>query len=272
MTRKSVATVALSLALFCGAALAMGQTASAAAPATATTEQTRQSAAATQERSFDSLPLQEQIAWGANLVLAAAGLLGILLAIVLLRKIERQTQATETAATAAADVAQAALAQAQALLNLDRPWVLISSEPSRTAENSFTVVATNRGRSPARIIVATHTARIAAEESQLPTEPDFNHAPAGNAFEPTTLLPGESLILRTFGREEMKQVCSEDGSLERVDTWKDRIYLYGRVVYRDPRAVGDRMEHETRWCYWYVNGRQHSGLVAAGAPAYNRHT
>jgi len=254
-----VATVALSMGLFCGTAMAAGQS----VPA---------SAAATQERSFDTLPLQEQIAWGANLVLVIAGLAGIALAVVLLRKIERQTQATETAATAAANAAQAALAQAQALLNLDRPWVLISTEPSRTAENSFTVVATNRGRSPARITAAAHTARIAAEESQLPTEPDFRHAPAGNTFEPAMLLPGESLVLRTFGREEMKQVCSEDGSLERVDTWKDRIYLYGRVVYRDPRAVGDSLEHETRWCYWYVNGRQHSGLVAAGAPAYNLHT
>ncbi|MDR3723731.1 MAG: hypothetical protein P4K83_04500 [Terracidiphilus sp.] len=258
MTRKSVATVALFLAMLCGAATAKGQ-----ATPTAT---------ATQARSFDSLAPHEQIAWGANLALAIAGLAGIVLAIALLRKIERQTQAAETAATAAADGAQTALAQAQALLNLDRPWVLISTEPSRTAENSFAVVATNRGRNPARIVAVTDAAHIAAEESQLPAEPDFHRASEGNTFEPTMLLPGESLVLRSFGRAEMKQVCSEDGSLERVDTWKDRIFLCGRVLYRDPRAVGERMEHETRWCYWYVNGRQHSGLVAAGGPAYNLHT
>lgn len=264
MTRKSVATVALSLAILCGAAMAAGQ----AAPA-ATTSST---ATATQARSFDTLALHEQIAWGANLMLAIAGLAGIVLVIILLRKIERQTQATETTATAAADVAQAALAQAQALLNLDRPWVLISTEPSRTAENSFAVVATNRGRSPARIVAMTNAAQIAADESRLSAEPDFHRVTEGNTFEPTMLLPGESLVLRAFGRAEMKLVCSEDGSLERVDTWKDRIYLYGRVLYRDPRAVGDSLEHETRWCYWYVNGRQHSGLVAAGGPAYNLHT
>ena len=255
MIRKRRATAVLFFTLLAGTALTFGQ---AGNPA--------------QARSLDALPWQEQVAWGAQLALAAAGLAGIVLAMLLLRKIERQTRAAETSATAAADAAQAAQAQAQALLHLDRPWVLISTEPSRTLENSFAVVATNRGRSPARIVSSVDAACIAASEEQLPHEPEFRRAPGGGSFEPVTLLPGESFLVLTFGREEMKQVCREDGSLERVDTWKDRIYLYGRLRYRDLRAVGDQMEHETRWCCWYVNGRQHSGLVVAGPPSYNCHS
>jgi hypothetical protein len=217
--------------------------------------------------------LQDRIRWGANLLLALAGYAGILMGLSLLRKIERQTRATETAAEAAADAGRAALTEARALLVAERPWVLISTEPSRTLENGFTVLATNRGRGPARILDAIDAARIVSHEGQLPAQPEFRRtAQPGEVFEPIVLLPGESVALRTFGREDVKRVCVADGSLERVDTWEDKIYVYGRVLYADLRTSGEAAPHETLWCCWYIHGRQKSGLVMAGPASYHRHS
>jgi hypothetical protein len=223
----------------------------------------------TQENSW---PTQDRIAWGANLLLALAGYAGIAIAISLLKKIERQTRATEAAADAAADAARAALAEAEATRMAERPWVLISTEPSRTVENAFTVVATNRGRTPARVVTAADGARIAASEDGLPPEPEYRKPAPGEVFEPLVLLPGESVVIKTFGREDVKRICVEDGSLERVDTWEEKIYLYGRLTYHELRSSRTQQEFETRWCCWYIHGRQRSGLVIAGPDSYHCHS
>jgi hypothetical protein len=284
MKRKSVWIVVLSLALLGGVMSATGQTAT--QPATVTNsaaaktdcvgagcnDQPPQITIATQARAQAAWPLQDRIAWSANLLLVLLGYAGILLALSMLKKIERQSRSAETAATAAAEAAQAALAQSQAMLNAERPWVLISTEPSRTVENGFTVVAINRGRSPARIVALVDDARIAVDELRLPPEPEFSRDQPANPKEPIILLPGESVGIRTFSREDVKRICSEDGSLQRVDTWEDKIFIYGKVVYRDLRAASDKQEHESRWCCWYIHGRQRSGLVMAGPASYNRHS
>ena len=110
-------------------------------------------------------PLQERIAWGANVLLALVGYAGIMLALSALKKIERQTKFVETAATAAAESAQAALIHAQAILHAERPWVLVTVVPSPSIQNGFTVIATNRGRSPARVIEMANETRIATGRS-----------------------------------------------------------------------------------------------------------
>src|ERR1017187_3684208 len=85
--------------------------------------------------------LHEQITWIANLVLVILGYAGIMMALSLLKKIDRQTGYAETAAEAAAASSHAALMTAQAIINAERSWILISVEPSPSAENRFTVIA-----------------------------------------------------------------------------------------------------------------------------------
>ena len=94
-------------------------------------------------------PVQDRIAWGANVLLALLGYAGIMLGIQTLKKIERQSKYSESAAEiaaksaeAAAKSAEAALLHAQAIINAERPWVLITLVPSRSIENGFTVIAT----------------------------------------------------------------------------------------------------------------------------------
>jgi hypothetical protein len=215
--------------------------------------------------------VRDQISWAANLVLVLLGYVGIMLAVSVLRKIERQTRAAEEAAEAARASAEAALMQAQALQRAERPWVLVTVEPAAGRENSFTVIAVNRGRSAARIEAAKDQAILAAGEENLPATPQFPDKPAERRSAPVILLPGESLELKRFGREDVKEMCGTEDRLKRVEDWEERIYLYGRILYTDLTAVEGAASHETSWCCWYIHGRQKSGLVPAGPAAYRAH-
>jgi hypothetical protein len=217
-------------------------------------------------------PLQDRIAWGANVLLALLGYAGIMLALSTLKKIERQTKYVETAATAAAESAQAALLHAQFILHSERPWVLVTVVASPSVENGFIVVATNRGRSPARVIAISNETRIAVDESQLPGIPEYS--PVDPELPPVSiiLLPGEFTNIRSFCRDDVKGACDSEEKLRRIEDWEERIFLYGKLAYRDLMSPTEEPAHETGWCCRYIHGRQKSGLVMAGTQEYNQHT
>jgi hypothetical protein len=216
--------------------------------------------------------VREQITWVANLVLVVLGYAGILMALSLLKKIDRQTGYAETAAEAAAASSHAALINAQAILKADRSWILISVEPSPSAENRFTVTATNRGRTPAKIIDKVERTRLAMDEEHLPSAPEYTDEKRVGPNTPIILLPGESTAIKPFCRDDVKGLCDSEERFMRIETWEEKIYLYGRIIYRDLTAPVDSEAHETNWCCWYIHGRQNSGLVISGPPEYNTHT
>ncbi len=216
--------------------------------------------------------LRDRITWAANLVLVLLGYAGIMLAVSMLRKIERQTRYAETAAEAAAASAQAALLHAQSIVNAERPWLLVAVEPSLEKENRFTVVAMNRGRTPAQIETTTEHVTIAADETHLPATPTYQDEELGAPRVPIILLPGESTLLKTFSREDARGLCDSEEQFKRVEKWEEKIYIYGKIVYKDLIAPAGQQSHETAWCCWYIHGRQKSGLVISGPPAYSQHT
>jgi hypothetical protein len=216
-------------------------------------------------------PLQERISWAANLILVLIAYMGVMLGLSALRKIERQTRFGETAAQAAAESAKAALLLAQAQERAERPWIVISPEPVPGTQDSFTVVATNRGRSPARVVSLVDEIATARDESHLPPAPAFKTAPRA-PHTPSILLPGETAEIKSFSRGDVKAVCESAEELRHLEEWEVKIFLYGRLNYVDLRSVDETEMHETSWCCWYIHGRQKSGLVIAGTPEYNRHT
>lgn len=216
-------------------------------------------------------PWQERIAWGANIVLVVFGYIAIMVALSLLRKIERQTRYVETAADAAQNTAQAVLAQTQALMRAERPWVLVSVRPSQNIENGFAVMATNRGRSPARIVSTVDEIVSAVDEAHLPAIPEFKNEPVAPA-DPIILLPGETTEILSFNRADVKRISETEERLARIEKWEERIFLYGKIFYRDLTAADDTPLNESSWFCWYIHGRQKSGMVMAGPPAYNRHS
>ena len=155
---------------------------------------------------YGSWPLPDRIKWLTVVLLVIIAYVGVLLAVGTLRKIERQTRYAETTAQAAADSAKATLLFAENQARAERPWVIISAEPTPGVTDGFSVVATNRGRSPARIVSLVEGMAIVADEAQLPSAPAFKtelRAPLA----PMLLLPGESARIKTFHRDEVKSVC-----------------------------------------------------------------
>jgi hypothetical protein len=216
--------------------------------------------------------LRERITWGANLALALFAYAGIMLALSTLRKIERQTRSGEAAAEAALQIAQAALASAQAIAQSERPWLSIAIKPSMTVENSFTVMATNCGRTPARIVATAEQTVIVSEEQGLDALPEYPVGDPRDRSQPLFLLPGESTSIKSFCRDDAKGICPSEEKFKRIERWEEKIFIYGKIVYEDTVSPANEQRHETAWCCWYIHGRQRSGLVFAGPPAYNSHT
>jgi hypothetical protein len=217
--------------------------------------------------------LREKVTWAANLVLAVLGYVGIMLALSTLRKIARLAKSTEVAAAAAADAAQAALLNAQTFAEAERPWLLISVEPSPSVENGFDIKVSNRGRAPARILSNLERMIFAVDEAHLPATPEYRQeGSAGPQQVPIILVPGESSTILNFCRDDLKLICQTPERLKRVENWEEKLFLYGKVVYRDLISPPDRKIHETAWCCWYIHGRQKSGLVLDGPAGYNSHT
>jgi len=212
----------------------------------------------------------DRILWAACVVVAMESLAGIWLALSALKRIERQIVCAESAAAAAAVSAEAAFLSAQTIVDAERPWLVITVEPSPRIENSFTVMATNRGRTPATIVATAEKIKIVVDETLLPTPPEYGEPGAPRA--PIILLPGESTPIKSFSREEGKGICETEETFTRVANWEEKAFIYGKIIYRDLIAPRDKQLHETAWCCWYIHGRNKSGLVIAGPPDYNSHT
>ena len=217
-------------------------------------------------------PWHDRILWAAYLVLVILGYVAIMLALSTLKKIERQTAAAKDASSAAKDSARATLLIAQSMIDSARPWIAITVEPSRVGENNFNVLATNRGRSPATITETLENIQVAIDEAHLTSIPEYRNEKQAEPPAPVILLPGESVAIKAFGRDDLKGVCKSEETFRRVQSWEEKVFLCGKVIYRDLISPPDNQFHETTWCCWYIHGRQKSGLVMAGPPSYNLHS
>jgi hypothetical protein len=212
----------------------------------------------------------DKVLWGALLVLVILGYIGVILSLRILKNIQRQTEFGVSAAQAALQCANAALESSQAIVDSGRPWIVITIEPFLTVEHGFKVMATNRGRTPARILAKADCVKIAADETKLPPTPDYDSGKSATPFEPIILLPGESAGIRPFRRADVRSYCASDEQFRHVEKWEEKVFIYGRVIYRDLISPLDQPNHETDWCCWYAYGDK-DALVIAGPPEYNKH-
>jgi len=133
---------------------------------------------------------RDRVAWGSGVVLAILGYVGIMLGLRTLKSIDRHLLASGATSQAALESANAALALAEAIANSERPWIVVTVEPFLTMENSFKVMASNRGRSPARIVTSLDQTKVAVDEKHLPATPEFEKKDPNDEHEPIVLLPG----------------------------------------------------------------------------------
>ncbi len=214
----------------------------------------------------------DRVAWGAGIVLAVLGYAGVMLALRTLKSIDRHLQSGTATAEAAVGSASAALALAQAIANSERPWIVVTVEPFLTMENSFKVMASNRGRSPARIISSVDQVFLAVDETNLPKAPEFETIAPADEPEPIVLLPGEATGIWALNRDDLPSICKTPDALQRVERWQETLFLYGRIKYMELSSLGENNIRETYWCCRYIHGEKNSALVMAGPPVYNKHT
>ena len=214
----------------------------------------------------------DRIAWGAGILLAVLGYVGIMMGLRTLKHIDHNLELSAANAHAAAESAHAALTLAQAIANSERPWIVVTVEPFLTMENSFKVMASNRGRSPARIISTLDQVRITIDEKSLPKTPELEQPKPGEEPEPIVLLPGEATGIWALNRDDLPSLCKTPDVIKKVERWQETLFLYGRIQYMELDAASEEPPHDTFWCCRYIHGEKSSALVMAGPPEYNKHT
>jgi hypothetical protein len=173
-----------------------------------------------------------------NIGLFLAGIAGIIVGIKTLRKMERQTKATE-------DAAKAALLNAKALINRERMWIeigtqtLVLPEPHDGVEfekaAAFYTIIT-RGETPASIIESYCDTAITDSENP----PYREHGIPQIFSEGTTIDAGEA--------EDSHEAALRSLSKLQIEMIKNRmsfVHLFGYIKYRI--FTGD--EGETAFCY-----------------------
>jgi hypothetical protein len=177
----------------------------------------------------------------ANIRLFIVGIFGTRVALRTLKNIERQTKTGEDAANAAKDGAKAALLNAQAVINAERPWLLVIIESVNGPMGGFNIFVKNKGRTPA-MIAAMHIGCVRVKNiSHLPKEPPYG---LGSMVEDLIVMTDEKPLIRWIGDGAMSQMLKEDAH---IPAWEGQTFIFGRVIYRDLADPTPDRIHETRW-------------------------
>jgi hypothetical protein len=191
-----------------------------------------------------------------NIALFLVGFAGVVVALLTLRKLERQTKATE-------DAAEAALCNTQAMVHSQRPWIIVQIEEvprDNAAKTCFRLSGYNHGSTPAFVIAykGPIVVWLANPDNELPPSPDYGTSDCDASL----VLPRHKF------------------SLGEIDPWGERkvtsvelqLVVYGLIEYRD--GVTDTI-HKTAFCYRRKREKMSDmggHLVLCGPAAYNECT
>jgi hypothetical protein len=201
--------------------------------------------------------------------LVIVGFLAALAATLTLVAIKEQTKATATAADAARK-------SADALIDIERPWVLITVERpdyryiKMDGEDTLRYTGgwrmRNFGRTPARITHLAGTFECLEELSFLPKTPVYLHAPEIDVqiLAPTGNQTEDEGLSVTIPYTDEKL---PEGLWTELKAGKKKLVFYGFVAYEDPFG----RKHETRFCY-ALSTKWLSFIDIAGPPEYNKQT
>jgi len=166
--------------------------------------------------------------------------------------------------------AQGALLSAQALINAERPWIVMTIEPGKET-NEFLLKAVNRGRTPAAILSAGEGLAIIEPETVLPMIPEYSRIKKHEA--PVMVVQGEYQIVLRFNRNHLRGMCKDRDQFVQIAGCSQFTYVFGNVVYRDSLAPPYAVPHETRWCcmVWLTDDPDEF-FFTDGSAEYTKHT
>ncbi len=145
--------------------------------------------------------------------------------------------------------AKAALLNAQAVINAERAWIVVSVESP--APNQFNFIATNVGRTPANVKSIWSTSIIAKRGEVLQVPLDEKTAESLMNTPSCLIPPTASQIVFRCNTEDMEK----QGAFGRNMTFAQgfsNLWFYGRIVYSDILQPDASPLHETKWLYWHI--------------------
>jgi hypothetical protein len=188
------------------------------------------------------------------------------------KAIKRQADIGAQAALAAQDAARAAERNTDALINIERPFLLVTNIrydllPITTADGRFQnashvhVTFKNFGHSPAWAVALGGSFRAFAKPSDLPTEPEYGTTQEISTYS-NVFPPGEDQEVLSLALE------SPESDFTKVIAGELFWFAYGFIRYRD---IFGRI-HETRFCVASSRGNAIVFRQHPAPPSYNQHT
>lgn len=195
----------------------------------------------------------------------------------LIKTARDQANALAVAAEAAKKSAEAALINAQALINSERPWLFVrfalsqnnTGRPGLTAAlpTNFIFDLHNSGRTPAELLYL--DAKFSIRPAREVDDFKMNDADIGADFVHRRILePGATIP--AFYRFDSGSSSFENAEFRAVVTGQMRLMFFGIARYRDTLGTVETPVRETRFCYYYDTVTR--TLLMAGLPGANRHT
>jgi hypothetical protein len=141
--------------------------------------------------------------------------------------------------------AQAALLNAQAVINSERPWIMVTVEEVVGPSGGFNLYMTNKGRTPAMVTGAYIGCVVVKDLSALPNKAPYG---PGSMAKDRIVLAGEKLPITWFDGSTLKKIVGKGFPSA---PWDGDIFVFGKVAYRDLLSPSSRSAHETRWIGLY---------------------
>jgi hypothetical protein len=162
------------------------------------------------------------------------------------------------------NAADAAKLNAQAVIDSERPWIVVKVWPSEK-QGQFFFEATNTGRTVA-IIISNWTDEIwvKAPDNEFPDPPKWKNP----ATFPMLLAPNDSFVINALGSFPDEVIKSRGNPAHVIEF----LIFCGRIEYRDVmhKESDGKGLHESRWCFSYAkNPVLGQKFLAAGPKQYN---
>jgi hypothetical protein len=213
---------------------------------------------------------------GLSALLVVVGIVGAGIALYTLAEIKKEVEHANIIAGAAKDAADAALLNARAVIDSERPWVLVENlillellpmEHNTPVQTRYEIQ--NYGRTAARLVRA-RTKFQMSNQMDGPPNPEIYEDAGGNI--PQRIVPPmlEPRLLNFAFLEPDRYLSTE--RIQAINNGAVYFWAYGFVAYRD--TLGTDREYMTRFCYCYIVPplMEPARFCLAGPPEYNAAT
>lgn len=147
--------------------------------------------------------------------------------------------------------AEGAFLNAQAVINAERPWLLVTLEEVSGPGTGFIIRAKNKGRTPAMIMSARIGCVVAENVEKLPKEPPYGD---GSLVQDHIVIPEDEPSVGWFDLNALNKMTGNKAA------WLEgQTFVFGIVLYRDLLDLSQTKPHETRWIYAYYPARGEFG-------------